>query len=71
LPPETELVATLTHAQKSHDPTRPEIPQGYLDAADFDGTGRPGLLLAAKVPPVKGQPYRTAVWYYPRRLAPG
>jgi hypothetical protein len=21
--------------------------------------------------PVKGQPYRTAVWYYPRRPAPG
>ena len=42
-----------------------------LDAADLDGTGRPGLLLAAEVLPVKGQPYRTAVWYYPRRPAPG
>ena len=42
-----------------------------LDAADLDGAGRPGLLLAAEVLPVKGQPYRTAVWYYPRRPAPG
>jgi hypothetical protein len=42
-----------------------------LDAADLDGTGRPGLLLAAQPLPVKGQPYRTAVWYYPRRPAPG
>ena len=42
-----------------------------LDAADLDGTGRPGLLLAAKVLPVEGQPYRTAVWYYPRRPVPG
>jgi hypothetical protein len=42
-----------------------------LDAADLDGSGRPGLLLAAEVLPVKGQPYRTAVWYYPRRPAPG
>ena len=41
-----------------------------LDAADLDGTGRPGLLLAAELLPVKGQPYRTAVWYYPRRPAP-
>ena len=42
-----------------------------LDAADLDGTGRPGLLLAAALLPVKGQPYRTAVWYYPRRPPPG
>jgi hypothetical protein len=42
-----------------------------LDAADLDGLGRPGLLLAAELLPVKGQPYRTAVWYYPRRPAPG
>ncbi len=42
-----------------------------LDAADLDGTGRPGLLIAAVVLPVKGQPYRTAVWYYPRRPVPG
>ena len=37
-----------------------------LDAADLDGTGRPGLLVAAKLPPLEGRPYRTAVWYYPR-----
>jgi len=42
-----------------------------LDAADLDGTGRPGLLLAAQVMPVKDHSYRTAVWYYPRRPAPG
>lgn len=41
-----------------------------LDAADFDGTGRPGLLVAAKLP-TQGRPYRTAVWYYPRRPVPG
>ena len=42
-----------------------------LDAADLDGTGRPGLLLAAKLPAAQGLPYQTAVWYYPRRPAPG
>jgi hypothetical protein len=42
-----------------------------LDAADLDDTGRPGLLLAAKLPPAQGLSYRTAVWYYPRRLTPG
>jgi FG-GAP-like repeat len=42
-----------------------------LDAADFDGTGRPGLLLAVKLPAMNGLPHRTAVWYYPRRPAPG
>ena len=40
-----------------------------LDAADFDGTGRPGLLVAAKLPS-QGRPYRAAVWYYPRRPVP-
>ena len=25
------MVVTLTHARKSHDPTRPEIRQGYLE----------------------------------------
>jgi hypothetical protein len=42
-----------------------------LDAADVDGTGRPGLLVAAKQASVQGVRYRTAVWYYPRRPAPG
>ena len=42
-----------------------------LDAVDFDGTGQPGLLLAAKLPAMNGLPHRTAVWYYPRRPAPG
>ena len=40
-----------------------------LDAADFDGTGRPGLLVAAKLPS-QGRPYRAAVWYYPKRPVP-
>jgi hypothetical protein len=42
-----------------------------LDAADFDGTGRPGLLIAAMLPAVNRRPHRTAVWYYPRRPATG
>ena len=42
-----------------------------LDAADLGGTGRPGLLIAAKQLPVQGIPHRTAVWYYPRRPEPG
>lgn len=45
-------------------------PSVGLDAADWDGTGRPGLLLAVKLPS-EGRPYRTAVWYYPRRPASG
>jgi hypothetical protein len=46
-------------------------PHVGLDAADFDGTGRPGLLLATKPPDAQGRPYRTAVWYHARRPAPG
>jgi hypothetical protein len=43
-----------------------------LDAADLDDTGRPGLLVAIKQPPAgPSRPFRTAVWYYPRRSAPG
>jgi hypothetical protein len=42
-----------------------------LDAADLDGTGRPGLLIAAKQQPVPDLPFRTAVWFYPRQAAPG
>jgi hypothetical protein len=34
-------------------------PTAYLDC-----TGRPGLLGAEELLPVKGQPNRMAVWYY-------
>jgi FG-GAP-like repeat len=46
-------------------------PHVGLDAADLGDTGRPGLLVATGLPPVNGLPYRTAVWYYPRRPARG
>jgi hypothetical protein len=35
--PETDLAITLTHARKSHDPTRPEIRQGYLGPGYLPG----------------------------------
>jgi hypothetical protein len=38
-------------------------------AADLDGTGRSGVLVTAKLPR-QGRPFRTAVWYYPRRSQP-
>jgi hypothetical protein len=46
-------------------------PSVGLDAADLDSTGRPGLLVAIKQRPEPGLEYQTAVWYYPRRPAPG
>ena len=30
---ETNVVVTLTHAQKSHDPTHPEVRQGHFRGA--------------------------------------
>lgn len=45
-------------------------PDVGLDAADLDGTGRPGLLVAARLP-TPDRNYRTAVWFYPRRPEPG
>ena len=39
MPPETGAVVTLTHARKSHDPTRPDIPQGYLGGTKVTGRG--------------------------------
>ncbi|QEH33894.1 hypothetical protein OJF2_24260 [Aquisphaera giovannonii] len=40
-----------------------------VDAADLDGEGRPGLLLAARTGE-QAPSYRTAVWYHPRRRPP-
>jgi hypothetical protein len=61
-------VGTVWPVSSQPDPTPRPWPR--MEASDLNGTGRPGLLLAAKLPDTQGLADQTAVWYYPRRPAP-